>query len=116
MFFCRNPYCPALIALRREFLFISGEQLSLNVAGDSANTLSVLVNMGGVLDDCGLRFVQMRRRPPQNTPDFGVQRIFRNITGKGPRWRSIILGPIWPPFENLLGYTPRSFEREKKVH
>ena len=30
---------------------ISGEQLSLNVAGDSAKTLSVLGNMGGVLDD-----------------------------------------------------------------
>ena len=32
--------------------------------------------MGGVLDDCRLRFVQKYRRPPQNTPDFGVQRIF----------------------------------------
>ena len=40
--------------------------------------------MGGVVDDCGLRFVQMCRRPPQNYPDFGVQRIFRNITEKGP--------------------------------
>ena len=50
---------------------ISGEQLSLNVAGDSAKTLSVLGNMGGVLDDCGLGFVQMSRRAPQNTPDFG---------------------------------------------
>ena len=27
--------------------------------------------MGGFLDDCRLRFVQMWRRPPQNTPDFG---------------------------------------------
>ena len=34
--------------------------------------------MGGVLDDCRLRFVKMWRRPPQNTPDFGVQRIFLN--------------------------------------
>jgi hypothetical protein len=50
---------------------IWGEQLSLNVAGDSAKTLSVLRNMGDVLDDCGLRFVQKCRRPPQNTPDFG---------------------------------------------
>ena len=50
---------------------ISGEQLFLNVADDSAQTLSVLGNMGGVLDDCGLRFVQKCRRPPQNTPDFG---------------------------------------------
>ena len=54
-----------------QVLFISVEQLSLNVSGDSAKTLSVLGNMGGVLDDCGLRFVQMWRRPPQNTPDFG---------------------------------------------
>ena len=30
---------------------ISGEQLPLNVAGDSAQTLSVLEDMGGVLDD-----------------------------------------------------------------
>ena len=27
--------------------------------------------MGGVLDDCRLRFVQKCRRPPQKTPDFG---------------------------------------------
>ena len=53
-----------------QILFISVEQLSLNVAGDSAKTLSVLGNMGDVVDDCGLRFVQMCRRPPQNTPDF----------------------------------------------
>ena len=53
------------------FFFISGEQLSLNVAGDSAKTLSVLGNMGDALDDCCLRFVQKCRRPPQNTPDFG---------------------------------------------
>ena len=58
---------------------ISGEQLFLNVAVDSAETLSVLGNMGGVLDDLGLRSVQMCRRPPQNTPDFGVQRIFSKI-------------------------------------
>ena len=59
-------------------LFIPGEQLSLNVTGDSAKTLSVLLvgNMGGVVDDCGLRFVHKYRRPPQNTPDLGVQRIF----------------------------------------
>ena len=47
---------------------ISGEQLSLNVAGDSAKILSVLGNVGDVLDDCGLRFVQKWRRPPQNDP------------------------------------------------
>ena len=57
------------------FFIISGEQLSLNVAGGSAKIISVLENMGGVLDDCRLRFVQMRRRPLQNTPDFWVQRI-----------------------------------------
>ena len=53
-----------------QILFISEEQLSFNVAGDSAKTLSVLENMGDVLDDKGLRFVQIWRRPPQNTPDF----------------------------------------------
>ena len=59
-----------------QILFISVEQLSLNVADDSAQTLSVLGNMGGFVDDCRLRFVQKCRLPPQNTPDFGVQRIF----------------------------------------
>ena len=54
-----------------QILFISVEQLSLNVADDSAKTLSVLENMGGALDDCRLRFVLKYRRPPQNTPDFG---------------------------------------------
>jgi hypothetical protein len=49
------------------FPFISGEQLSLNVAGDSAKALSVLGNIGGVVDDCGLRSVQRWRRPPRNT-------------------------------------------------
>ena len=58
-------------AKSEQILFISGEQLSLIVAGDSAKTLSVLGNMGGFVDDCGLRFVQRWRRSPQNTPDFG---------------------------------------------
>ena len=66
----------AKTAKSEQILFISGEQLSLIVAGDSAKTLSVLGNMGGALDDCGLRFVQKCRRPPQNTPILGVQRIF----------------------------------------
>ena len=39
-----------------QILFISVEQLSLNVADDSAKTLSVLGNMGDFLDDCRLRF------------------------------------------------------------
>ena len=53
--------------LRMLFLIsaTSGEQLSLNVADDSAKTLSVLGNMGDFLDDCRLRFLQMCRRPPQ---------------------------------------------------
>ena len=55
----------------RQILFISVDQRSLNVAGDSAKTLSVLGNMGGVLDDCGLRFLQMCRRPLKIPPDFG---------------------------------------------
>jgi len=63
---------------------ISGEQLSLNVAGDSAKILSVLGNVGGVLDDCGLRFVQRCRRPPRNTPDLGVQFRKKKITGMQP--------------------------------
>ena len=68
-----------------QILFISVEQLSLNVAGDSAKTLSVLGNMGGVVDDCGLRFEQMRRRPPQNTPDFGSSTdFFEKLSKKGP--------------------------------
>ena len=54
--------------------FISVEQLSLNVAGDSAKTLSVLGNMGGVLDDCGLRFVHKWRRPLKIPPILGVQK------------------------------------------
>ena len=59
------------LAQNGQILFISVEQLSLNVAVDSAKTLSVLGNMGGVVDDCGLRFVQSWRRLPQNTPGFG---------------------------------------------
>ena len=59
-----------------QILFISEEQLSLNVADDSAYILSGLGNMGGVVDDCGLRFVQIWRRLPQNTPDFGGPKSF----------------------------------------
>ena len=68
------PHGPCLrsqIGQNGQILFISGEQLSLNVADDSAKTLSVLGNMGGVLDDCGLRFVQKCRRPPKKKTDFG---------------------------------------------
>ena len=72
----------------RHFLFISGEQLSLNVAGDSAKTLSVLGNMGGVLDDCRLKFVKMCRRPLKIPPIFGVQRVFQNIIEKRPLQKS----------------------------
>jgi len=71
-----------------QILFISVEQLSLNVAGDSAKALSVLGNMGGVLDDCGLRFLQKCRRLPQNTPDLGVQRIFFKILPKKDPYRN----------------------------
>ena len=67
-----------------QILFISVEQLSLNVAGDSAKTLSVLGNMGGVLDDCGIRFMQMCRRPSQNNPDFGGPIWKKKITGMQP--------------------------------
>ena len=61
-----------------QILFISVEQLSLNVADDSAKTLSVLGNMGDSLDDCRLRFVQKCRRPPQNTPDLGGPKKTKN--------------------------------------
>ena len=62
--------------------FISGEQHSLNVAGDSAKTLSVLRNMGGVVDDFGLRSVQMRRRPPLKIPPvLGVHNSFSKNHG-----------------------------------
>ena len=64
------------------FFVISGEQLPLNVAGDSAKTLSVLENMGGVLDGCGLRFVQIRRRPLKIPPISGSN--FEKITGMQP--------------------------------
>ena len=69
----------------RQILFISVEQLTLNVADDSAKTLSVLGNMRDALDDCLLRFVQKCRRPPQNTPDLGgpkkTKNQFRKIHG-----------------------------------
>ena len=61
-----------------QILFISVEQLSLNVADDSAKTLSVLGNMRDALDDCLLRFVQKCRRPPQNTPDLGGPKKTKN--------------------------------------
>ena len=68
-----------------QILFISVEQLSLNVADDSAKTLLILRNMGDALDDCRLRFVQKCRRPPQNTPDLGGPKKtkinFENFTG-----------------------------------
>ena len=67
-----------------QILFISVEQLSLNVAGDSAKTLSVLENMGGALDDCRLRFVQKCRRSPQNTPDLGSNEFFKILPQKDP--------------------------------
>ena len=76
-----------------QILFISGEQLSLIVAGDSAKTLSVLGNMRGDLDDCGLRFVQKCRRPPQNTPDFGGPTdFFEKLPSKPPPR----ISPTWP--------------------
>ena len=68
-----------------QILFISVEQLSLNVADDSAKTLSVLENMGGALDDCRLRFVQIWRRPLQNTPDFwGPTDFSKTLPKKDP--------------------------------
>ena len=71
-----------------QILFISVEQLFLNVAGDSAKTLSVLGNMRGLIDDCRLRFVQMGRRPPQNTPDCGGPTDFFKILPKKQPYRN----------------------------
>ena len=79
-----------------QILFISVEQLSLNVAGDSAKTLSVLGNMGVVV--------------------LGVQRIFRKNTEKRPRWRSVILGPICPPVGISTRIYPQDLRTPKKVH
>ena len=68
-----------------QILFISVEQLSLNVAGDSAKTLSVLGNMGDALADCLLRFLQMCRRPPQKYPRFwGPTDFFKILPKKDP--------------------------------
>ena len=68
-----------------QILFISVEQLSLNVADDSAKTLSVLGNMGDFLDDCLLRFLQMCRRPPQKYPRFwGPTDFFKILPKKDP--------------------------------
>ena len=72
-----------------QILFISVEQLSLNVADDSAKTLSVLENMGDALDDCLLRFLQMCRRPPQKYPRFwgskkGQKSILKNSRAYNP--------------------------------
>ena len=76
-----------------QILFISVEQLSLNVADDSAKTLSVLGNMGDSLDDYRLRFVQKCRRPPQNTPDFGGPTdFFEKLPSKPPPR----ISPTWP--------------------
>ena len=83
---------PPLRMLLLIFAF-SGEQLLLNVAGDSAQTLSVLGNMGDALDDCRLRFVQKCRRPPQNTPDFGGPTdFFEKLPSKPPPR----ISPTWP--------------------
>ena len=76
-----------------QILFISGEQLSLIVAGDSAKTLSVLGNMGDALDDCRLRFVQKCRRPPSKYPDFGDPTdFFEKLPSKPPPR----ISPTWP--------------------
>ena len=51
-------------------------KLSLNVADDSAKTLSVLGNMGIFSMTVALDFCRCVGAPLKNTPDFGVQRIF----------------------------------------
>ena len=82
--------CPATLlrvgpGQNSQIIFISVEQLSLNVADDSAKTLSVLRNMGDSLDDCLLRFLQMCRRPPQKYPRFwGPTDFFKILPKKDP--------------------------------
>ena len=63
---------------------ISGEQLSLNVAGDSAKTLSVLGNMGVFSMTVASDLCRSAGAPPQNTPDFGGPTDFQNITENDP--------------------------------
>jgi len=71
--------------------------------------------MGGVLDDCRLRFVQMWRRPPQNTPDFGGPTdCFEILPKKDPAGVGLYSALYDPPLLFPLGYTPRSFENQRK--
>ena len=65
-----------------QILFISVEQLSLNVADDSAKTLSVLENMGFFSMTVASDFFQNCRRPSQNTTDFGGPTDFFEILPK----------------------------------
>ena len=55
-------------------LHLSRAALSLQVAVDSPQTLSVLGNMGRVFDDCRLRFVQNAGAPLKIPPILGVQK------------------------------------------
>jgi len=70
--------------------------------------------MGGVVDDCGLRFVQ--RRHPSKYPRFwGSNGLFRKNTGKkaaGVRLYSALYAlPLLFP----LGYTPKTPEHQKSA-
>ena len=96
-------------------LFISGEQLSLNVVGDSAKTLSVLENIGGAVDDCGLRFFRDGGAPLKIPPISGVQRIFFE------KYRKIPLAfdytdPICPPVAISTRIYPQDLRTQKKWH
>ena len=54
--------------------------------------------------------------PLKIPPIWGVQRFFRKITEKRPRWRSIILGPICPPVAISTRIYPQVLRTPKGWH
>jgi len=91
--------------------FESGEQLSLDVAGDSAKTLSFLGNLEGAVDDYDLRHVQRWRRNPHL--NFGGPTDFIEISlQKDVRLHSALYAP---PLLSPLGYTPKTPVHQKNA-
>ena len=59
--------------------------------------------------------IQMWRRPPQNTPDFGGPTDFFEISlKKDPAGVRLYSALYAPPLLFPLGYTPRSIENQRK--
>ena len=75
-----------------QILFISGEQLSLNVAGDSAKTLSVLGNMG-VLSMTAASDLCRCGGVPSKYPRFWGRTVFFEKLPSKPPPR---ISPTWP--------------------